>query len=76
MNMASEYKNVALEILREYLESEEALIFEYSGNFEASAAELKEKAMGYLKRLGEDDKTLSKLAKGMLINDFFQEGEE
>ena len=55
MNTASEYKKIALEILREYLESEEALIFEYSGNFKESAAELKKTAMSYLERLGEGE---------------------
>ena len=77
MNMASEYKKIALEILREYLESEEVVIFEYSGNFKESAAELKKTAMGYLERLGEGEETFNKLTDKMLIADYYKaEGEE
>lgn len=72
MNMASEYKKVALEILRGYLESEEAVIFEYSGNFKESAAELKKTAMGYLERLGEGEETFNKLTERLLIADYYK----
>lgn len=75
MSKADEYKKVALEILREYLESEEAVIFEYSGNFEESAAELKETTMGYLERLGESEETFDRLTEKLLIADYYKKGE-
>lgn len=72
MNMASEYKKVALEILREYLEIMDNTIFDYSGNFKESAAELKEKAMGYLERLGEGEDAFNKLSENLLIANYYE----
>lgn len=73
MSKADEYKKIALEILQELLESEEAVIFEYSGNFKESAADLKETAMCYLERLGEGEDAFNKLAENLLIANYYKE---
>jgi hypothetical protein len=62
---AEKYKKVAMDLLAEYLKSEQSLICEYSGNFEKSAMELRERVMGYLKRLDEGEDTFNELAKDM-----------
>lgn len=71
-----EYKDVAIELLKAYLNSEEAVICEYSGNFEKSALELKEKVLGYLKRLDEGEDTFNELVKDMWISQYYTEESE
>lgn len=66
------YKNVAIELLKAYLDSEEAVICEYSGNFEKSALALKEKVLGYLKRLDEGEDTFNELVKDMYISNYYE----
>jgi hypothetical protein len=68
---AEKYKKVAMDLLAEYLESEQALIYEYSGNFEKSAMELREQVMEYLKRLDEGEDAFNELVKDMLIADYY-----
>lgn len=65
------YKNVAIELLKEYLGSEEDVICEYSGDFKKSALELKEKALGYLKKLDEGEDIFNELVKDMWISDYY-----
>jgi hypothetical protein len=68
---AEKYKKVAMDLLAEYLKSEESLIYEYSGNFEESAMELRERVMEYLKMLDEGEDAFNELVKDMLIADYY-----
>ena len=63
------YKNVAIDLLKAYLESEQAVIGEYSGDFKESALELKKHVLGYLKRLDEGEDTFNELVKDMWLFD-------
>jgi hypothetical protein len=62
---AKKYKKVAMDLLAEYLKSEQSLICEYSGNFEKSAMELRKRVMGYLKRLDEGEDAFNELVKDL-----------
>jgi len=74
---ADKYKKVAMDLLVEYLESEQAVISEYSGNFKESAMVLKKQVMKYLKRLDEGEDTFNELVKDMWIADYYKtESEE
>lgn len=70
------YKNVAIDLLKEYLESEQAVISEYSGNFKESALVLKKQVLGYLKRLDEGENTFNELVKDMWISGYYKEESE
>jgi hypothetical protein len=68
---AEKYKKVAMDLLAEYLKSEQSLICEYSGNFEKSAMKLRERVMEYLKRLDEGEDAFNELVKDMWIADYY-----
>ena len=70
------YKNVAIDLLIAYLESEQAVISEYSGNFKKSALVLKKQVLGYLKRLDEGEDTFNELVKDMWIAHYYEEESE
>ena len=71
------YKNVAIDLLIAYLESEQAVIGEYSGDFKKSALKLKKQVLGYLKRLDEGEDTFNELVKDMWLSDYYKaESEE
>lgn len=70
------YKNVAIELLKEYLVCVQALTGEYSENFKESALELKEQALGYLERLDEGEDTFNELVKNMWISDYYMSESE
>ena len=74
--MENDYKDVAMDLLKAYLKSEEAVICEYSGNFRKSALELKEQVLGYLERLDEGEDTFNELVKDMWISDYYEEESE
>lgn len=77
MGKAEKYKEVALELLADYLESEEKVISEYSGDFKKSAMILKKRVMKYLKSLDEGENTFNELVKDMWIADYYKtENEE
>ena len=69
---SAKYKDVAIELLKEYLGSEMDVISEFSTDFKESALELKEKALGYLKRLDEGEDTFNELAKDLWISDYYK----
>jgi len=69
---ADKYKKVAMDLLVEYLESEQAVISEYSGNFKESAMILKKQVMKYLERLDEGEDTFNELVKDMWIADYYK----
>lgn len=73
---SAKYKNVAIELLKAYLESEQAVISEFSGNFKRSALALKEEVLEYLKRLDEGEDTFNELVKDMWIADYYTEESE
>jgi hypothetical protein len=75
-NADDKYKEVAMDLLAKYLESEQSLIAEYSGNFEESAMTLKKQTMKYLEKLGEDENAFYKLIKGQWIADLLREESE
>jgi hypothetical protein len=66
------YKNVATDLLIAYLESEQAVIGEFSGDFEESALELKKQVLGYLERLDEGEDTFNELVKDMWLFDDYK----
>ena len=70
------YKDVAIDLLKAYLESEQVVIGEYSGDFKKSALELKKHVLGCLKRLDEGEDTFNELVKDMwLFDDYNAESE-
>lgn len=69
---ADKYKKVAMDLLAEYLESEQAVISEYSVNFKESAMILKEQVMKYLERLDEGENTFNELVKDMWIANYYK----
>lgn len=70
------YKDVAIDLLKAYLKSEQAVIGEYSGDFKKSALELKKHVLEYLKRLDEGEDTFNELVKDMwLFDDYNAESE-
>ena len=70
--VTDKYKKVAIDLLAEYLESEQAVISEFSGDFEKSAMILKKRVMKYLKRLDEGENTFNELVKDMWIADYYK----
>ncbi len=72
MDKADKYKKVAMDLLTEYMESEQAVIGEFSGDFKKSALIFKKKVMRYLKRLDEGEDTFNKLVKNMWIADYYK----
>ena len=72
MTNEEKYKEVAMELISKYLDSEQSVISEYSGNFKMSAEILKKDVMKYLKKLGESEDTFNELVKDMWIADFYK----
>ena len=70
------YKNVAIDLLKAYLASEQAVIGEYSGDLKESALELKEQVLDYLKRLDEGEDTFNELVKDMWLFKYYKEESE
>ena len=70
--MENDYKDVAMDLLKAYMESEETVIGEYSGNFKESALVLKEEVLGYLERLDEGEDTFNELVKHMWISQYYE----
>ena len=72
------YKRVALELISEYLDSEETVISEYSGDFKQSAEMLKARVIKYLKQLdeSESENIFNELVKGMWIAEYYTEVED
>ncbi len=71
MEKAEKYKKVAMDLLAEYLNSEQAVISEFSGDFKKSAMILKEQVMKYLNRLDEGKDTFNELVKDMWIANYY-----
>lgn len=62
------YRGIALDLLKKYIDSEQTVIYEYSGNFTESAMYLKTQVMGYLQALGYgEEKFVEITADSMLF---------
>lgn len=72
VNPQDKYKKAAMDLLAEYLESEQSVISEFSGDFKKSAMMLKKRVMKYLKRLDESENTFNGLVKDMWIADYYE----
>ena len=72
MKKAERYKEVAMNLIVDYLKSEESVISEFSGDFEESAMSLKKRVMKHLKRLDEGEDTFNELVKDMWIADYYK----
>lgn len=70
------YKDVAMDLLKAYMESEESVIGECSGNIKESALVLKENVLEYLERLDEGEDTFNELVKHMWISQYYEEESE
>ena len=77
MDKAGKYKKVAMDLLVDYMSSEQAVISEFSGDFKKSAIAFKKDVMKYLKKLDEGEDTFNELVKDMWIADYYKaESEE
>lgn len=72
MDKVDKYKKVAIDLLAEYVESEQAVISEFSGNYKKSAEIFKKQVTKYLKRLDESEDKFYELVKGMWIADYYK----
>ena len=52
MNKEEKYREIALKLLKEYIDSEQTVIGEFSGDYEKASEILKNRVMKYLKTLG------------------------
>ena len=52
----NQYKTIALELLQKYVDSEETVCSEYSGDFYADRLRLEKTVKDYLKKLDAEDK--------------------
>lgn len=52
----NQYKTIALELLQKYVDSEETVCSEFSGNFYADRLRLEKMVRDYLKKLDAEDK--------------------
>lgn len=55
-NKENQYKTIALELLQKYVDSEETVCSEYSGDFYADRLRLEKTIKKYLKKLDAEDK--------------------
>ena len=55
------YREIALKLLKEYIDSEQTVIGEFSGDFKTAAKILKNRAMMYLKTLGYGEEKFAEL---------------
>lgn len=76
MEREEKYKEVAMELLKDYLVDEQSAIIEYGGDLKESAKRLKKQVMKYLERLDEDENTFNELVKDMWIFTFYKEESE
>lgn len=61
MNKEEKYREIALKLLKEYIDSEQTVIGEFSGDFKKSAEILKDHVMKYLKALGYGEAKFAEL---------------
>ena len=61
------YREIAVNILKKYIDSEQSVISEYSGDFKKSAEILKNHVMKYLNALGYGEEKFAELAEGTWI---------
>lgn len=71
-NKAQQYKEVAMELLKGWIEGQGSVIHEYSGNYKKSAMYLRELALKYLERLDEEEGVFNELAKDSWISMYYE----
>ena len=70
------YKEIIINLLSMYIESEQSVISEYSGDFKKSAEYLKKEVMSYLKMIDEGEDVFYKLVEGSWIADYYKGSDE
>lgn len=74
---AQQYKEVAMELLKAYIVSEQMVIKEFRLNRKISALNLRERVLKYLKQLDEKEDIFNELVKDMWISQYYEtESEE
>lgn len=63
------YREIALKLLKEYIDSEQSIIGEFSGDFKKSAEILKDRVMKYLKALGYGEEKFAELTEDTWLFD-------
>jgi alanyl-tRNA synthetase len=66
------YKQIIIDLLSKYIESEQIVISDYSEDFKKSAEYLKKEVMSYLKMIDEGEDVFNRLIKGSWIADFYR----
>ena len=66
------YKQIIIDLLSKYIESEQIVISDYSEDFKISAEYLKKEVMSYLKMIDEGEDVFNRLIKGSWIADFYR----
>lgn len=66
------YKQIIIDLLSKYIESEQIVINDYSEDFKKSAEYLKKEVMSYLKMIDEGEDVFNRLIKGSWIADFYR----
>lgn len=61
MSKEEKYREIALKLLKEYIDSEQTVIGEFSGDFQKAAEILKDRVMKYLKALGYGEEKFAEL---------------
>jgi hypothetical protein len=69
------YKQIVIDLLLKYIQSEQDAISEYSGDFKKSAEYLKKEVMSYLRKIDEGEDMFDELVKDMWIADFYKESD-
>lgn len=69
------YKKIVIDLLSKYIESEQDVISEYSGDFKKSAEYLKKEVMSYLIKIDEGEDMFNELVKDMWIADYYKESD-
>lgn len=69
------YKKIVIDLLSKYIESEQDVISEYSGDFKKSAEYLKKEVMSYLRMIDEGEDMFNELVKDMWIADYYKESD-
>ena len=61
MNKEEKYREIALKLLKEYIDSEQTVIGEFSGDSKKDAEILKDRIMKYLKAFGYSEEKFTEL---------------
>lgn len=68
------YKQIIIDLLSKYIESEQDVISEFSGDFRKSAEYLKKEITSYLNKIDEGEDMFNQLFKDKWIVEYFEKG--